>query len=112
MCLNKSDKDYSPSTLYEDYAINETLFNWQSQSTTSVDSVTGKRYINHKSLKSKVVLFARVSRIQDGITMPYTYLGTCEYVSHSGSKPISFVWRLNKEIPASMINRANKSIVI
>ena len=110
--LNKSDKDYSPSTLYEDYAINETLFHWQSQSTTSVDSVTGKRYINHKSLQSKVVLFARVSRIQDGITMPYTYLGTCEYVSHSGSKPISFVWKLNKEIPASMINRANKSIVI
>ena len=44
--------------------------------------------------------------------MPYTYFGTSEYVSHSGSKPISFVWKLNKEIPASMINRANKSIVI
>ena len=76
--LNKSDKDFSPSTLYEDYAINETLFHWQSQSTTSVESATGKRYINHKSLKSKVALFVRESKTKDGITMPYTYLGTCK----------------------------------
>jgi hypothetical protein len=45
--LNKSEKDYSPSTLYEDYAINERLFHWQSQSRTSVESETGQRYINH-----------------------------------------------------------------
>lgn len=110
--LNKSDKDFSPSTLYEDYAINETLFHWQSQSTTSVESATGKRYINHKSLKSKVTLFVRESKTKDGITMPYTYLGTCEYVSHTGNKPISIVWKLHKEILPNMINKANKSIVI
>ena len=40
--LNKSDKDYSPTTLYNDYSINETLFHWQSQSTTSEASTTGK----------------------------------------------------------------------
>ena len=33
--LNKSDKDYSPTTMYKDYSINESLFHWQSQSTTS-----------------------------------------------------------------------------
>ncbi len=32
--LNKSDKDYSPTTMYEDYSINDELFHWQSQSTT------------------------------------------------------------------------------
>lgn len=29
--LNKADKDYSPTTMYQDYSINETLFHWQSQ---------------------------------------------------------------------------------
>ena len=39
--LNKSDKDYSPTTMYNDYSINESLFHWQSQSTTAADSPTG-----------------------------------------------------------------------
>lgn len=33
--LNKSDKDYLPTTMYNDYSINESMFHWQSQSTTS-----------------------------------------------------------------------------
>ncbi|EQD54684.1 type III restriction protein res subunit, partial [mine drainage metagenome] len=33
--LNKSDKDYSPTTMYEDYLLSDRLFHWQSQSTTS-----------------------------------------------------------------------------
>lgn len=110
--LNKSDKDFSPSTLYEDYAINENLFHWQSQSTTSVESITGKRYINHKRMNSKIALFVRESKEKDGITSPFTYLGLCEYVSHSGNKPISFVWKLEKEIPAKIINKANKTIIV
>ena len=27
--LNKSDKDFSPTTQYDDYVINENLFHWQ-----------------------------------------------------------------------------------
>ncbi|MFB0920317.1 MAG: DUF3427 domain-containing protein, partial [Oscillospiraceae bacterium] len=45
--LNKSEKDYSPTTMYNDYSINEHLFHWQSQSTTAEDSTTGRRYIMH-----------------------------------------------------------------
>lgn len=29
--LNKADKDYSPTTMYKDYSINESLFHWQSE---------------------------------------------------------------------------------
>ena len=36
--LNKSDKDYSPTTMYNDYSINEILFHCQSQSTTNADA--------------------------------------------------------------------------
>lgn len=46
--LNKADKDYSPTTMYNDYSINESLFHWQSQSTTSDTASTGQRYINHR----------------------------------------------------------------
>lgn len=110
--LNKSDKDFSPSTLYEDYAINEKLFHWQTQSKTSIQSTTGQRYINHLKTGNKIALFVREYKTRDGLTSPFTYLGTCEYRSHSGDKPISFVWKLHEEIPASMINKANKSIII
>lgn len=110
--LNKSDKDFSPSTLYEDYAINEKLFHWQSQSKTSVESTTGQRYINHLKTGNKIALFVREHKLKDGLTSPFTYLGTCEYRSHSGSKPISFIWELHEEMPAKLINKANKSIII
>lgn len=109
--LNKSEKDYSPSTLYEDYAINERLFHWQSQSRTSVESETGQRYINHLKTGNRIVLFVRENKKADGLAAPYTYVGEAEYVSHSGSMPISFVWRLKEGMPAGMMRGANKSIV-
>lgn len=110
--LNKSDKDFSPSTLYEDYAINEKLFHWQTQSKTSVQSATGQRYINHLKNKNKIVIFVREYKTKQGLTAPFTYLGTCEYKSHSGNKPISFIWELQEEIPPRLINKANKTIII
>lgn len=109
--LNKSEKDYSPSTLYEDYAINEKLFHWQSQSKTTADSVTGQRYINHLKTGNKIVLFVRANKKQDGLIAPYTCLGEAEYVKHKGNMPVSFIWRLKEEIPAWMMKVANKGVV-
>jgi superfamily II DNA or RNA helicase len=109
--LNKAEKDFSPSTLYEDYAINERLFHWQSQSRTSVESETGQRYINHLKRGSRVVLFVRESKKQDGLASPYVYLGEAEYISHSGSMPISVVWRLKEEMTAGMVKVAEKGVV-
>lgn len=109
--LNKSEKDYSPSTLYEDYAINERLFHWQSQSRTTEESEMGQRYINHLNTGNKIILFVRENKKKDGLVAAYTYLGEGEYVSHSGNSPISFVWRLKEEIPAGLMRVANKSIV-
>jgi len=44
--LDKSEKAFSPSTRYEDFAVSPGRFHWQSQSTTGEDSPTGRRYIN------------------------------------------------------------------
>lgn len=41
--LKKTDTDYSPTTMYRDYALNRELFHWESQSTTSAASPTGQR---------------------------------------------------------------------
>ena len=73
--LNKSEKHYSPTTMYEDYSINNMLFHWQSQSTTSESSSTGQRYINHKARNSQVLLFVREHKTDMLGAMPYTFLG-------------------------------------
>jgi len=44
--LKKSEKDYSPQTLYRDYAISPDLFHWETQHTTTVTSPQGRRYLN------------------------------------------------------------------
>ena len=109
--LNKSEKDFSPSTLYEDYAINERLFHWQTQSRVAEGSETAKRYIHHKQLGHKIALFVREYRGENGYTAPFVFLGTCEYVSHSGNKPMSFIWKLKEEIPSYLVPKANKNIL-
>ena len=111
--LNKSDKDYSPTTMYNDYSINERLFHWQSQSTTAERSSTGQRYIHHKQRGSKVLLFVREfksDRITNGAEA-YTYLGTANYVKHEGEKPMNITWRLDAPIPAKYLKKTNKLVV-
>ncbi len=92
--LNKSEKDYSPTTMYNDYSINEWLFHWQSQSTISVESPTGQRYINHGKLENKILLFVREFRRDVAGAAPYVFLGLADYVKHEGSRPINFTWKL------------------
>ncbi len=104
--LEKSERDYSPSTLYKDYAISPTDFHWESQSGTSQASPTGQRYIRHRERGGHILLFVRQKRKQDGRTMPYTFLGPADHVSHKGDRPISFVWRLRRPMPAGMFREA------
>ena len=111
--LNKADKDYSPTTMYNDYSISDELFHWQSQSTTAENSPTGQRYIHHKEQGSRVLLFVRefkADRITGGAEA-YTYLGTANYVKHDGEKPMNITWRLDAPIPAKYLKKTNKLVV-
>lgn len=110
--LNKADKDYSPTTMYNDYSINESLFHWQSQSTTADNSPTGQRYIHHKERGSKALLFVREfksDRVTGGAEA-YTYLGTANYVKHQGSRPMNITWLLDRPIPAKFLKKTNKLV--
>lgn len=109
--LNKSDKHYSTSTMYNDYSISENLFHWQSQSTRSEDKPTGQRYIHHAENGSKVLLFVRESRFDrfTGKAAAYTYLGPANYVEHTGSRPMNIIWRLEHPIPAKLLKETSIS---
>jgi hypothetical protein len=93
--ISKSERHYSPTTMYRDHAISRTLFHWESQSTTTERSATGQRYINHAERGSHILLFARESRDNRA----YTFLGTAQYVSHTGERPIAITWRLDDPMP-------------
>lgn len=106
--LNKSDKEFSEDTLYEDYAISDELFHWQSQNKQSQDSKEIKRYIENDD---KVSLFVREYKNKTGKLGAYMYLGECKHVSHEGNKPVSFIWKLDNPIPGKLISEANKNVL-
>jgi superfamily II DNA or RNA helicase len=104
--LEKSEREYSATTLYKDYAISPTRFHWQSQSTTSQASPTGQRYIRHRDRGTNLLLFVRERKDEDGRTVPYTFLGPVDYVSHRGERPISFIYDLRHPMPADFFRLA------
>jgi superfamily II DNA or RNA helicase len=103
--LHKTERDYSPTTMYQDYAINERLFHWQSQSTTSADSATGRRYIQHDMRGYTVLIFGREHKNRNGLAQPFSFLGPARYDSHSGSRPMSIVWRMEHALPARLLRK-------
>lgn len=104
--LVKSEKDYSPTTMYQDYAVNERVFHWQSQSRTTDRSPTGRRYINQWKSKHPVLFFIREKKNDGGVTMPYTCVGLADYKSHHGSAPISMEWTMREPLPAFVLDVA------
>ena len=93
--LDKSEKAFSPSTRYEDFAVSPTRFHWQSQSTTGESSPTGQRYVRQRDNGAQFLLFVRPKRGD-----PFLFLGPLQYVSHSGSRPMSIYWDLEHPMPA------------
>lgn len=109
--INKSEGDYLPSTMYNDYAISNELFHWESQSNTSLKSPTGQRYVNDRSKKHKVLLFVRENKNVYGKASPYIFIGNAKYVSHKGEKPIQITWKLDHPIPEKIIKESKLKIV-
>ena len=105
--LEKSEKYYSPSTRYRDYAIAPDLFHWESQSQTRAGSPTGQRYINHSQRGSHVMLLVRPSNKDAwSRTQPFTFLGPATYVSHTSERPMAIVWRLQRAMPMDVFKLA------
>ena len=97
--------------MYDDYSVNEEIFHWQSQSTTSDTSPTGQRYIHHREMGSRVLLFVRENKKDELGTSPYTFLGEVSYMNHTGSRPMSINWHMEMNIPAKFLKKTNKLVV-
>lgn len=108
--LKKSDRDYSPTTMYRDFALSLDLFHWESQSTTSTSSPTGQRYIHHRERGSHILLFLRESKTDPLGASPYVFLGRADYVSHEGDKPIAITWRLHRSMPTDVYQASTVAV--
>lgn len=105
--LNKSDKEYSPSTLYEDYAISQHQFHWQSMNKTQADSEEGQRIINQRQNGWKYILFVRDTKTDEyGLTNGYYCLGEMDFHSSHGECPMNVVWNMHEPIPGFILESA------
>src|SRR6185436_19717442 len=106
--LRKTEKHFSPTTMYADRAISPWLIQWESQNATSSSSTTGERYINHRGMGTSVHLFFRESKESDGDlgALAYLYAGPAAYVEHTGERPMRILWKLQYELPADVFHSA------
>jgi len=110
--LIKSEKDFSPTTLYQDYAISDTLFHWQSQNATRPDRGKGLSYINHEKSGKTILLFVRERNENEyKNTMSYVFIGDANYIEHYGSKPMSISWELSEPLPPYLWKESAKMAV-
>ncbi|WP_217511470.1 DUF3427 domain-containing protein [Vibrio metschnikovii] len=110
--LDKNEKQFSPTTMYHDYAINEHLFHWQSQNSARPDKGRGLEYIQHQKMGKRLFLFVREqTKDEYGRTMGFVNYGEVDYVSHTGSQPMSITWQLKEPMPHFMWQQAAKLAV-
>jgi superfamily II DNA or RNA helicase/HKD family nuclease len=103
--FRKTEGEFSPTTRYDDYVVAPDQLHWESQSTTTAESPTGRRYQGREGEKSRVLIFAREQKVRDGRTLPYFCLGPAEYVSHESERPMRIRWRLQHPLPERVYER-------
>ncbi len=109
--LEKSEREYSPTTRYRDYAISDRMFHWETQSTTSAAGKVGRRYLNQREDGTNVVLFVRsTKRDLSGRTRPYFCAGRANYVRHRSERPIQIVWELVDPLPGDAFGRFRAAV--
>ena len=105
------DREEGSNTNYNDFAITDRLFNWETQNRVTPDSQAGQNYINQTQT---MLLFVRQ---QDRFpedksrTMGYVYLGEVNLVEWKGTKPMEIKWKLKTPMPASLLKIAKHKSV-
>lgn len=98
--LDKSGRDFSPTTRYRDYAVSPQIFHWETQSAASIARSSGRRYIESATNGWQFYLFVRTDP-----DAPYAFLGRVRYQSHAGDRPIAITWRLDAPMTAALFER-------
>jgi hypothetical protein len=100
--FQKTEKEFSPTTMYADYPISRSLLHWESQSGTAMDSPTGQNLVHHQTRGYTILVFARPKKKHNNCTVPFVFLGPARYVSHQKERPIQMVWKLSSPMPVEM----------
>ena len=102
--FQKTEKEFSPSTMYQDYPISRELLHWETQGQTSEASDTGQNLIHHEERCYTMLFFARSRKKVVGTTAPFTFLGPAKLVSFQSERPIQMVWRLDHPMPVEIFD--------
>lgn len=102
--LNKSDKDFSADTMYNDYVVSENEFRWESQNTDSHQG-KGRRFVEQKYNGKKFLLFVRENK-KDGYgnTCPFICFGLVDYIRSKEDKPMKINWQTHRPILPQFLN--------
>lgn len=107
--FRKNQRDFVPTTLYEDYPISPDLLHWESQSTLARHHETAKNYQEFKERGYTILFFARLTRKRGMLTEPFTFLGPAKALESSeGERPLRMVWRLVQPMPAELYEQARR----
>jgi hypothetical protein len=98
--LDKTDRGFSPTTRYRDFAISRDEFHWETQNSVSADSDTARRYADHGARGWSIHLF-----VQSKKGAPFAYLGPVHHARSEGSRPVAIVWRLEHPLPAALFQQ-------
>ncbi len=102
LTFQKTEKEFSPSTMYADYPISRELLHWESQANTAQHHRDGQNLIHHVERGYTILVFARDQKKRNSTSMPFTYLGPVEMVSYESERPIKMVWRLRYPMPVEV----------
>ena len=102
--LQKTEKGFSPKTMYRDHAVSPTIFHWESQHTAHADTPTGRRYLDGSS---QVLLFVRQrQKLPNGLAEPFVFLGPARLRSGKGARPMQIEWDLEHAMPGWLYREA------
>lgn len=105
------DREVGSNTNYNDFAISDTLFNWESQNSVTQASKSGQNYINETQTMLLFVRQQSSAPDNKNRTMGFTYLGKVSLVKYKGEKPIEIIWKLKTPMPASVLKIAKHKSV-
>ena len=106
--FQKTEKEFSPSTMYADYPISRELMHWESQANIAQHHMDGQNLIHHQERGYTILVFARDQKKRNNVTVPFTYLGPVDMVSYESERPIKMVWRLRYSMPVEMFEDNRK----
>jgi len=112
--VKKSEKEFSRSTLYQDWALTESLFQWESPNNWVQHRGQGKRFLDEIQARVPVLLFVRESKRDEwGRLVPYTFLGpvSLETGSVEEERPISMRFVLPHPMPMAFFRRVCMEMV-